>query len=186
MVEGAASLMTMIHAFRLNGLWNEQRGANMLDTGAPFYEVYETSDGQWMAVGAIESQFYVALLEGLGLAGDALLPAKMSAGSGRPEGTVHNGVQDEDARLSGRRSSTGRTPAAPVLSAWEAHTHPHNVARSTFIEVDGVVQPGPPHGSPGPRRRCRSRRCPRCGHGVGARRVGRLRGCGLELRGRGR
>ena len=51
MVDGAASLMTMIHAFHLGGMWNEQRGANMLDTGAPFYEVYETSDGQWMAVG---------------------------------------------------------------------------------------------------------------------------------------
>ena len=78
MVDGAASLMTMIHAFRLGGLWNEQRGANMLDTGAPFYEVYETSDGQWMAVGGIESQFYAGSLEGLGLAGDPSLPLQQS------------------------------------------------------------------------------------------------------------
>jgi len=54
MVDGAASLMTMIHAFHLGGMWNEQRGVNMLDTGAPFYEVYETSDGKWMAAGGIE------------------------------------------------------------------------------------------------------------------------------------
>ena len=76
--------MTMIHAFRAGGLWNESRGANMLDTGAPFYEVYETSDGQWMAVGGIEAQFYAALLEGLGLAGDASLAgAEHRARSGR-------------------------------------------------------------------------------------------------------
>ncbi len=70
MVDGAASLMTMIHSFHEFGIWNEDAGANMLDTGAPFYEVYETSDGKWIAVGGIESQFYAELLEGLGLAGD--------------------------------------------------------------------------------------------------------------------
>src|SRR5580704_9806473 len=75
MVDGAATLMTMIHAFHLHGIWNDERGSNMLDTGAPFYEVYETADGKWMGVGAIESQFYATLLEGLGLAGDASLPA---------------------------------------------------------------------------------------------------------------
>ena len=91
--------MTMIHAFHLGGLWNEQRGANMLDTGAPYYEVYETSDGQWMAVGGIESQFYAALLEGLGLAGDPSLPPQQSrerlAGH---EGALRRRLQDQDAR----------------------------------------------------------------------------------------
>ncbi len=71
MVDGAASLMTMIHAFHQHGLWGDERGANMLDTGAPFYEVYETSDGKWMAVGGIESQFYAELIKRLGLEGDS-------------------------------------------------------------------------------------------------------------------
>ena len=84
MVDGSASLMTIIHAFHLGGLWNEQRGANMLDTAAPYYEVYETSDGQWMAVGGIESQFYAALVKGLGLAGDPSLPPSSRGTTGRP------------------------------------------------------------------------------------------------------
>src|ERR1700728_2769317 len=71
MVDGAASLMTMIHSFHQFGIWNEERGANMLDTGAPFYEVYETADGKYFAVGGIEAKFYAELLEGLGLTGDA-------------------------------------------------------------------------------------------------------------------
>jgi alpha-methylacyl-CoA racemase len=144
MVDGSASLMTMIHAFRLNGLWNERRGANMLDTGAPFYEVYETSDGQWMAVGAIESQFYAALLDGLGLADDASLPAQMSrqewpAMKERFAAVFRSKTRDEwTAVFDGTDACV-----APVLSPWEAHTHPHNVARSTYIEVDGAIQPGP-------------------------------------------
>jgi alpha-methylacyl-CoA racemase len=144
MVDGTASLMTMIHAFHQYGIWNDERGANMLDTGAPFYEVYETADGQWMAVGAIESQFYASLLQGLGLADDASLPGQMA--------------RDEWPALKARFAAVFRTKTrdewtavfdgtdacvAPVLSPWEAHLHPHNVARSTFIEVDGAVQPAP-------------------------------------------
>ena len=98
MVDGAASLMTMIHSFHLGGMWNEQRGANMLDTGAPFYEVYETSDGKWMAAGGIEKQFYAALLDGLGLAGDESLPAAAVAGGlAGDEGALRRHLQDEDA-----------------------------------------------------------------------------------------
>ena len=78
MVDGAASLMTMIHAFHRHGLWNDDRGTNMLDTGAPFYEVYETADGKWMAVGGIEAQFYAELVKGLGLEGDDSLPHQMA------------------------------------------------------------------------------------------------------------
>jgi alpha-methylacyl-CoA racemase len=144
MVDGAASLMTMIHAFRRGGLWNEERGANMLDTGAPFYEVYETADGRWMGVGAIEAQFYAALLEGLGLAGDASLPAQMSrddwpAMKARFAEVFRGKTRDEwTAVFDGTDACV-----APVLSPWEAHLHPHNQARSTFIEVEGAVQPAP-------------------------------------------
>ena len=76
MVDGAASLTTMTHAFMNMGYWKEERGMNMLDTGAHFYEVYETRDGKYMAVGAIESKFYAELLEGLELA-NTELPAQM-------------------------------------------------------------------------------------------------------------
>ena len=67
MVDGSASLMAMTHSFINNGLWTNERGANLLDTGAPFYEVYETKDGQFVAVGAIEPQFYAAFVVGLGI-----------------------------------------------------------------------------------------------------------------------
>ncbi len=144
MTDGSALLMTMIHAFRLHGIWNEERGANMLDTGAPFYEVYETSDGKWMGVGAIETQFYARLLEGLGLADDPTLPAQMSradwpALKERFSALFRTKTRDEwSAIFEGSDACV-----APVLSPWEAHLHPHNVARSTFIEVEGVVQPAP-------------------------------------------
>ncbi len=144
MTDGSAVLMTMIHAFRLNGLWNEERGANMLDTGAPFYEVYETSDGQWMGVGAIEGKFYALLLEGLGLTDDASLPAQMSrqdwpAMKQRFAAIFKTKTRDEWSAIFDGTDAC----VAPVLSPWEAHLHPHNVARSTFIEVDGVTQPAP-------------------------------------------
>jgi alpha-methylacyl-CoA racemase len=147
MVDGSASLMTMIHAFHLGGLWNEERGTNMLDTGAPYYEVYETADGKWMAVGGIEAPFYAALLEGLGLTDDPALPPQMA--------------RDQWPAMKERFASIFKTKSrdewtavfdgtdacvVPVLSAWEAHRHPQNVARSTFIPVegfDGVVQPAP-------------------------------------------
>jgi alpha-methylacyl-CoA racemase len=144
MVDGAASLMTMIHAFHRHGLWGDERGSNMLDTGAPFYEVYETSDGKWMAVGGIEAQFYAELLKGLGLQGDASFPHQMA--------------RDEWAAMKARFGEIFKTKTrdewsaifdgtdacvVPVLSPWEAHLHPHNVARSTFVEVEGAVQPAP-------------------------------------------
>ena len=143
MVDGAASLMTIIHAFRRNGLWNDERGTNILDTGAPFYEVYETADEQWMAVGGIEGQFYVELIRGLGLEGDASLPGQMA--------------RDEWPSMKERFAAVFRTKTrdewtavfagtdacvVPVLSPWEAHLHPHNVARSTFVEVDGARAAG--------------------------------------------
>jgi alpha-methylacyl-CoA racemase len=144
MVDGAASLMTIIHAFHLGGLWNERRGANILDTGAPFYEVYQTSDGQWMAVGGIEAQFYAQLLEGLGLTDDPSLPAQNSredwpAMKERFAAIFKTKTRDEwTAVFDGTDACV-----VPVLSPWEAHLHPHNVARSTYIEVAGAVQPAP-------------------------------------------
>ena len=96
MVDGAASLMTMTYAFHQLGWWYEERGVNILDTGAPFYEVYETSDGKWFAVGAIEAQFYAAFLKVTGLDNEEL-PAQQGP---RPlagdEGALRSAVPHED------------------------------------------------------------------------------------------
>ena len=143
MVDGAASLMTMIFAFRQLGLWTERRGSNMLDTGAPYYEVYETADGKYFAVGALEAKFYAELLGILGLEGEDL-PEQSDRGRW-PEMKVRyaeifrSKTRDEWTALFDGTDACG----APVLSPFEAHEHPHNQARGTFVEVDGVIQPGP-------------------------------------------
>jgi alpha-methylacyl-CoA racemase len=144
MVDGAATLMTMMHAFHEYGLWNDERGANMLDTGAPFYEVYETADQKYFAVGGIEPQFYAALLQGMGLADDASLPGQNDKGE-------WPGMKERFAAVFATKTRDEWTAifdgtdacAVPVLSPWEAHLHPHIKARSTFVEVAGRSQPAP-------------------------------------------
>jgi alpha-methylacyl-CoA racemase len=143
MVDGAALLMTMTYAMHQSGWWTEERGSNVLDTGAPFYEVYETADGKWFAVGAIEPQFYQELLRCLGLEG-ADLPHQMDRArwpelKRRFAEVFRTKTRDEWERVFAGTDACG----APVLSPWEAPGHPHNVARSTFVEVAGVVQPAP-------------------------------------------
>ena len=144
MVDGAAILMTMIHAFHAAGIWNDERGANALDSGAPFYEVYETADQKFVALGGIEPQFYAELLEGFGLTGDPLFAAQNDkanwpAMKDRVAAVVATRTRDEWVTVFDGTDAC----VAPVLSPWEAHLHPHNQARSTFVEVDGVVQPAP-------------------------------------------
>ncbi len=143
MVDGAASLMTMTFAFRQLGLWTEGRGVNVLDTGAPFYEVYDTSDGKWFSVGAIEPQFYAALVKVLGLEGEELPAqndrAQWPAMKERFAAIFRTRTRDEWTEAFAGQDACG----APVLSPWEAHTDPHNAHRQTFVEVDGIVQPGP-------------------------------------------
>jgi alpha-methylacyl-CoA racemase len=143
MVDGAASLMTMTFAFRRLGLWGEGRGDNTLDSGAFFYDVYETKDDKWFAIGAIEPQFYETMLSLIGLDASSLPPQQDK--SHWPETKVRiaeifkTRTRDEWTAIFEGTDGCG----APVLSPWEAHEHPHNVARGTFVEVDGVVQPGP-------------------------------------------
>jgi alpha-methylacyl-CoA racemase len=143
MVDGAASLMTMTYALHRLGWWREDRGVNFIDTGAPFYEVYETADGKWFAVGAIEPQFYAELLDVMGLEGEEL-PAQMDRDrwpevKERFAEVFRARSRDEWAELFSGTDACG----APVLSPWEAHMHPHNAERQTFVEVAGVLQPGP-------------------------------------------
>ena len=142
MVDGTASLMTMTHAFLNAGYWREERGTNILDSGAPFYEVYETSDGRYVAVGAIEAKFYEALLHGLGLDGEDL-----------PEQYEREQWPDMKERFASIFATRTRDEwtaifegldacVTPVLSPREAAQHPYNTQRDVF-ETDGVVQPRP-------------------------------------------
>jgi alpha-methylacyl-CoA racemase len=143
MVDGSASLTTMLHSLHNAGVWEEGRGANVLDTGAPFYEVYETSDGGYMAVGAIEPQFYAALLHGLGI-DPGSLPSQLDR-SGWPA------TKDRFAGVFATRTRSEWTAVfehtdacvAPVLAPWEAPHHPHNQFRATFVAPGGAVQPAP-------------------------------------------
>jgi len=141
MVDGVALLTTLFHGLRAEGLWSDVPGTNTLDLGAPFYNVYGTADGRYLTVGCGEPQFYAELLERLGL-GDELLhqqtdPATWLAGKARLAAVFKTKPLDEwCALLEG-------TCFAPVLTLAEAPAHPHNVERQTFVEVDGVVQPGP-------------------------------------------
>ena len=143
MVDGAASLMTFFHGFRAMGIWNDERGTNMLDTGAHYYDVYECSDGLYVSIGSIEPQFYALLRETLGL-DDPKWDAQMSR-------TEWPGFKEEltEIFLTKTRDEWCELMEhtdicfAPVLSMVEAPEHPHNVARGTFTHVAGVVQPRP-------------------------------------------
>ena len=144
MVDGAAILMTMFHAFRAMGIWADERGTNLLDTGAHFYEVYETADAKFVSVGSIEPQFYAQLVELSGLGADGDLPHQMDKGQWpslkeRLAAIFKTKTRDEWCAVMEHTDVC----FAPVLSMVEAPAHPHNVHRQTFVEVDGVTQPAP-------------------------------------------
>lgn len=141
MVDGAAVLMTMIHGLRHLGMWQDERGTNLLDTGAHFYDAYETADGRWVAVGALEPQFYEELkrLTGLEDDGDRMDRARWPEYRERLADIFAQKTRDEWAEvLEGTDACF-----APVLTMDEAARHPHNATRGTFVEVEGVLQPGP-------------------------------------------
>jgi alpha-methylacyl-CoA racemase len=143
MTDGSASLLTMAHAFLAAGLSTEERGTNLLDTGAHFYEVYETSDGRFVAVGAIEPRFYAALLAGLDIrTGD--VPAQMDRSTWpQMKALLSSKFREKKRDEWGAHFEGTEACVAPVLSPLEAIDHPHNRARATFVEVAGIRQPGP-------------------------------------------
>ncbi len=143
MTDGSASLMSMTYSFMAAGLWVEERGSNMLDTGAHFYEVYETSDGGYMAVGAIERKFYATLLEGLGLElGD--FPDQMDRNSWPAMKERFAAIFKTKTRAEWTEIFEDKDACTtPVLAPSEAPAHRHNEARETFVEVEGVLQPAP-------------------------------------------
>jgi alpha-methylacyl-CoA racemase len=143
MVDGTAVLTTMFHGLRAQGIWYDEPGTNWADSGAPYYEVFETADGEYVSVGALERPFYDVLVERLGLDATELPP---------------RGDEANWPELKRRFAAVFRTRTraewcevlegsdacfAPVLSFVEAPQHPHNVARGTFVEHGGVVQPAP-------------------------------------------
>lgn len=142
MVDGAANLAAFLFGFRAAGLWSDEAGTNLLDGGAPFYDTYETADGKFMSVGAIEPQFYAQLLEGLGLDASEM---------------AHQYDRDAWPKTAARFADVFKTKSrdqwavifdgtdacvAPILTLGEAPGHPHNRARGTFTRgVGGSIAP---------------------------------------------
>ncbi len=143
MVEGAASLMIPAFGYLAAGAWIEERESNRLDGGCHHYNVYETSDGQHICIGSNEPQFYKEMLATVGL-GDAKLPAQTDrtqwpAMRARLAAIFKTKTREQWTEIMEQKEIC----YAPVLSMSEATRHPQNVARGTFVTVDGVVQPGP-------------------------------------------
>ncbi|MFM1965039.1 MAG: hypothetical protein RL134_764 [Actinomycetota bacterium] len=157
MVDGAALLMSLFHSMSSIGMWREEAGVNLLDSGTPFYDVYRTSDGKWLAVGCLEPQFYAEWLRIAGLDGEDL-PAQFDIAQwpvlrARFAEVVATRTRDEWAALADGTDAC----VAPVLTMSEAPHHPHLAARGTFVEVDGMTQAAPaprfsatPSGDPRP------------------------------------
>lgn len=143
MTDGSALLMSMIWSMRAVGAWRDERGVNLLDTGAHFYDSYETRDGKFIALGSIEPQFYALLREKAGLTGsewdDPMDQTRWPDLKKRLAAIIATRTRDQWCEALDNSDAC----FAPVLSMSEAPLHPHNAARGTFIEVDGVTQPAP-------------------------------------------
>jgi len=143
MVDGAAVLMTFFHAAQQSGWWKPERGTNLLDGGAHFYDTYETSDAKYISIGSIEPQFYAELNQKLGLA-DEELPGQMDRTQWEPLSERFTKLFKTKTRDQWCEILEGSDVCfAPVLSMSESREHPHIKARSTFVEVAGAPQPAP-------------------------------------------
>lgn len=145
MVDGAAYLSSFVYKFRNSGMWRDERGTNMLDTGAPFYDTYRTKDGQFVSVGAIEPQFYAALLHGLGI--DAAgMPQQMDQSQWAATAARFTGIFASKTRAEWCEIFDGTDACvAPILNLDEAGDHPHNRARGLLIPdaAKGKLEPAP-------------------------------------------
>ncbi len=144
MTDGTAVLMSMMHGMKAMGVWSEDLGANMLDTGAHFYDTYETADGKFVSIGSIEPQFYAELRRIAGLEDDKDFDAQhdraqWGALKDKLAALFKSKTRDEWDALMEHTDVC----YAPVLTMSEAARHPHNIARGTFVEVGGDVQPAP-------------------------------------------
>ena len=143
MVDGAASLMSYFYGFRAEGTHGPERATNRLDGGAHYYDAYKCSDGKWVAIGSIEPQFYALLREKAGLSDPEfdhqLDRARWPALKVKLEAVIASKTRDEWCAI----MEGSDVCFAPVLEMDEAPSHPANVARDVFVEIDGVVQPAP-------------------------------------------
>lgn len=143
MTDGSAVLMSIFNSLHAMGMWTPKRGVNLLDSGAHFYDTYETKDGKYVSIGALEPQFYAQLIEKAGLD-----PEVFSNQMNQQEWPQ---LKEELSRVFKEKTQAewcaimegSDVCFAPVLDFIEAQQHPHNVARGTYIEVDGLVQPAP-------------------------------------------
>jgi alpha-methylacyl-CoA racemase len=143
MSDGAASLMAMFYGMKGAGIWKEERRANLLDGGAHFYDTYQCSDGKWVSIGSIEPQFYALLLEKTGISDPDF--------QRQHDRAIWPDLREKLAAVIARKTQAEWTEImggtdvcfGPILDLDEAPKHPHNVARKTFVEVAGVVQPAP-------------------------------------------
>ncbi len=150
MIDGVASLMGFVYELRSAGMWGRPPGSNLLDTGAPFYDVYRCADDRFVAVGCLEPQFYAAFLTGLGLTGEdlphqfdatgwPLLRARFAAIlAGRTRDEWETVFADTDACVT------------PVLTLDEAPLHPHNTARDTYLQIAAPTAPDTATPEPAP------------------------------------
>lgn len=145
MVDGAALMGAAFHGFVSSGTWQTTRGSNIVDSGAPFYDVYETADGKWLAVAAMEAHFYADLLDVLGI-DPRTLPDQNDTSQWPAMKKVFADAVRTRARDEWVELAAGRACLSPMLEPAEAWAHPHNVARRTFVEMEGVTQPSPQPG----------------------------------------
>ncbi len=142
MVDGAAALMTIFHATQQLGYWSDERGTNLLDGGSHFYDCYETKDGRWISIGPFEPQFYALLLDKLDLDPEEFPQMDKESWPAQKQhiaSVIRERTRDEWCTL----LEGTDVCFAPVLTIAEAREHPHNTARGTFVEVNGVGQPRP-------------------------------------------
>lgn len=143
MVDGSATLTAFVHALRASGDWSDERGTNLLDGGAPFYDTYETADGGYMSVGALERRFYALFVAGLGLPADDLPPQMDRAGWPELRRVFTTAFKT---RTRDEWTAIFRDVDAcvyPVLSLGEVADHPLTRERHGFVTVDGIAQPAP-------------------------------------------
>ena len=145
MVDGAATLMAGIYGFRSQGIWEDERGSNFADGGAPFYDAYECADGEYISIGSIEPQFYALLMELGGFdAEDPLFKQQFNKKNWPRCKEIMTARFKTKTRDEWCEIMDGTDICfAPVLSMAEAPSHPHNVHRKTFVELDGWMQPAP-------------------------------------------
>ncbi len=143
MVDGSSVLIQMMWAMRATGMWSDVRGANMLDGGAPYYDTYECADGRYVAVGAIEPQFYAAMLTGLGLDAAQLPPQNDVSRWPELRAILTDKFASQDRDHWAKVFAESDACVTPVLAFGEVHTEPHIAERHTFYEADGGPQPMP-------------------------------------------